>query len=418
MPARPYALPPWGQRTVVMGVVNVTPDSFSGDGLATAGRSEGEIVQAAVAQGRAMVEAGAEVLDVGAESSRPAAVYGAHPPVDEATELRLAVPVVEALVAALGERAMVSIDTTKGAVARSAVAAGAGMVNDVWAGHRDPGTVDAAAATGAYLVVMHNKDVAEYPDGVLPEVVTWLRDAAESAAAHGVASDRLLVDPGIGFGKTPDHSLEVLHRLAELKAALGLPLLVGTSRKRFIGEILGGAPPDQRLEGSIASAVLAVSAGADVVRVHDVDPVARAVRVADAIVRRPAPPDETERSRPGRIAISGITAEGRHGVGDEERAHPQPFEVDVTVDADLAASSTSDRLDETVDYAEIRRLVTDRVAGPSVHLLETLAAEIGQAVLARWPAIDRVEVAVRKPRAARSLAAASIEVRIALRREP
>ncbi len=192
---------------------------------------------------------------------------------------------VEALDAAFGEEVLISIDTTKGEVARAALAAGAGMVNDVWAARRDPGTAEAAAAAGAYLVVMHNKDVAEYPDGVLPEVIGWLRSAAEAAAEAGVARDRIVVDPGIGFGKTPEHSLEVLHRLGELKAALDLPLLVGTSRKRFIGEILDGAPPDERLEGTAASSVLAIAAGADVVRVHDVAAVARAVRVADAIVR-------------------------------------------------------------------------------------------------------------------------------------
>ena len=151
----------WGARTHVMGVVNVTPDSFSGDGLAIAGRSREEVVAAAVAQARGFVDAGADILDVGAESSRPTAVYGAHPPVDAETEERLAVPVVTALVAELGERAMVSIDTTKGRVARAALAAGAEMVNDVWAGHRDPGTAEAAAAAGAYFVAMHNKDVAE-----------------------------------------------------------------------------------------------------------------------------------------------------------------------------------------------------------------------------------------------------------------
>jgi dihydropteroate synthase len=181
---------------------------------------------------------------------------------------------------------MVSIDTSKGAVAREALAAGAGMVNDVWAARRDPDTARAAAAAGAHLVLMHNKERAHYERGVFDEVVAWLGEAVEAAVALGVPRDRLLVDPGIGFGKKPEHSIELLHRLAELKAALGgLPLLLGTSRKRFIGELLGGVPPDERIEGTAATVALAIAQGADVVRVHDVAHIARTVRVADAIVR-------------------------------------------------------------------------------------------------------------------------------------
>jgi dihydropteroate synthase len=275
----------WGARTYLMGILNVTPDSFSGDGIAVADRSTAEIVQAALVQATSFVESGAELLDVGAESTRPASVYGAHAEVDEQAELGLALPVVEALVQALGERAMVSIDTTKGAVARAALAAGARMVNDVWAARRDPGTADAAATHDAYLVLMHNKERAVYPDGVLPEVIGWLREAVEAALARGVRRERLLVDPGIGFGKTGEHSLEVLRHLGELRAALGLPLLVGTSRKRFIGELLGGMAPAERVEGTAATVALAIGAGADMVRVHDVAQIARTLRVADAIVR-------------------------------------------------------------------------------------------------------------------------------------
>lgn len=408
----------WGKRTHLMGILNVTPDSFSGDGLAPVGRSEADVVAATLEQGRAFVAAGADILDVGAESSRPAAVYGEHPAVDAESELRLVLPVVKAIVGELGTRVMVSVDTTKGAVARAALAAGAEMVNDVWAARRDPGTAKAAAEAGAYLVVMHNKDVAEYPGGVLPEVVAWLRDSAESAAAAGVAADRILVDPGIGFGKTPDHSLEVLHRLAELRAALGLPLLVGTSRKRFIGEILDGAPPDQRLEGTAASVVLAVAAGADVVRVHDVEPVAKAVRVADAIVRyRSGQRSAPEPDVPGRITVRGIATAGRHGVGDGERSRPQPFDVDVTAHLDAGSATADDQLEETVDYATLSRLVVDQVKRTSYHLIETLAADIGQATLDRWPMVSDVEVAVRKPRAPMPVPVNEVEVRIKLARE-
>ncbi len=279
----------WGERTYLMGIINVTPDSFSGDGIALPGRSEAEVLSAALDLARAFVESGADILDVGAESSRPAQFYGEHPTLTAEAEVALAIPVVTALARASGGRALISIDTTKGEVARRALAAGAGMVNDVWAGRRDPGTVEAAAQAGAYLVLMHNKEVAEYPDGLFEEVAEWLRSAVSDAIATGVPRDRLIVDPGIGFGKTPAHSVELLHRLGELKAALGdLPLLVGTSRKRFISELLGGAPPSARLEGTLASLALAIAGGADIVRVHDVAESARVVRVADGIVRWPA----------------------------------------------------------------------------------------------------------------------------------
>lgn len=277
----------WGERTYLMGILNVTPDSFSGDGLAPDGRAVPEIVAAALDQGRRFVAAGAEILDVGAESTRPRNAYGDHPAVDAATEEAVAVPVVRALTAELGDRALVSIDTSKGSVARAALEAGATIVNDVWAARHDPGTADAAAAAGAHLVVMHNQEGNDYPDGLFETVVAWLRASVEAAVVRGVGRDRLIVDPGIGFGKGTAHNLELLHRLAELKATVGgIPLLVGTSRKRFIGELLDGVPPDGRIEGTAATVALAIAAGADVVRVHDVETMARVRRVADAVVRR------------------------------------------------------------------------------------------------------------------------------------
>jgi dihydropteroate synthase len=276
----------WGEHTWVMGIINVTPDSFSGDGIASPGRSEAEIVAAALDQARGFVAAGAQILDVGAESSRPAQFYGEHSPLSADDEATLAVPVVAALGRAFEGQALVSIDTTKGSVARLALENGAGMVNDVWAGQRDPDTVAAAAEAGAHLVLVHNKDAAEYPGGVFGEVSASLAGAVAGAIAAGVPRERVIVDPGIGFGKTPAHSIEILHRLAELKHALGgLPLLVGTSRKRVIGELLGGAAPDERLEGTAASVALAIAAGADIVRVHDVAAIIKTVRVADGIVR-------------------------------------------------------------------------------------------------------------------------------------
>ena len=276
----------FGERTYVMGIVNLTPDSFSGDGLAPSGRSIEEVVAAAAKQAARFVDEGADLLDVGAESSRPAQFYGEHPRPTPEQEAALAVPVVRALAESQGARAMISIDTTRGGVARAALEAGAGMVNDVWAGRDDPDTLAAAAERGAYLVLMHNRPRADYAGPVFDEVVAWLRAAVDEALAAGVARERLIVDPGIGFGKTPAHSVELLHRLGELKAALGgLPLLVGTSRKRFIGELLGGVPPGERLEGTLATLALAVAQGVDIVRVHDVAEAVRTVRVSDGIVR-------------------------------------------------------------------------------------------------------------------------------------
>lgn len=277
----------WGERTYLMGIINVTPDSFSGDGLAAAGRSTDEVVRVALEQGRAFVDGGAEILDVGAESTRPRQAYGDHAEVDPETEAALAIPVVRALAEELGGRVIVSIDTSKGSVARAALEAGATMVNDVWGARRDPGTADAAAERGAHLILMHNQQGNDYPAGVFDAVVTWLLGAVRAAEECGVRREQLIVDPGIGFGKGTEQNLELLHRLSELKLTLGsLPLMVGTSRKRFLGELLDGAEPDDRVEGTAATVALAIAAGADIVRVHDVAHIGRTRRVADAIIRR------------------------------------------------------------------------------------------------------------------------------------
>ncbi len=277
----------WGTKTYVMGIINVTPDSFSGDGLAPPDRDLGQVVAAALDQGHAMVAAGAEILDVGAESTRPPQAYGEHDPVDAETEASVAVPVVRALTAALGDRVHVSIDTSKGSVAAAALEAGATMVNDVWAARRDPGTAAAAAEADAHLVLMHNQEGLDYPDGVFDTVVAWLTEAVEGGEAAGVPRHRMLVDPGIGFGKGTEANLEILHRLGELKERLGrMPILLGTSRKRFLGELLDGAAPMDRVEGTAATVALAIAAGVDVVRVHDVAEIARTRVVADAIIRR------------------------------------------------------------------------------------------------------------------------------------
>ena len=264
----------WGERTFVMGIVNVTPDSFSGDGLASAGSAEP--VDAALTQARRMVDEGADLLDVGGESTRPG-----HAPVDASSELERVVPVIAALRAAL-PGVPISIDTTKPAVAEAALAAGADLVNDIWGTGPDDAMATLAAAHGVPLIVMHNRPQAVYRR-VIPEVLADLERAIERALAAGVPASDIIVDPGIGFGKTPDHNVELLAGLRAL-ASLGQPVLLGTSRKSTLGLILD-APVDQRLEGTLATTALGVASGVDMVRVHDVAANVRAARVADAIVR-------------------------------------------------------------------------------------------------------------------------------------
>ena len=269
----------WGERTFVMGIVNATPDSFSGDGLLATG-SDG-VVDRAVAQGGAMVAAGADLLDVGGESTRPG-----HAPVPADEEADRVVPVVAGLRAALPDVPL-SIDTTKPAVASAALAAGADLVNNVWGVSEDDALTRVAADGGVPIVLMHNRAEAVYAD-LIAEVVADIRAAIERAVRAGVAEDRIIVDPGFGFGKTAEHNVELLRRLPALRI-LGRPILLGTSRKSTLGRILD-LPADQRLEATLATTALGIAAGVDIVRVHDVEANVRAARVADAIIRGWRPP--------------------------------------------------------------------------------------------------------------------------------
>ncbi len=265
----------WGSRTFVMGVLNVTTDSFSGDGLlaAAAGR---EAVALAVEQARAMVADGADVLDVGGASSRPG-----HSPVPVPEEIARVVPVIAALSAALPD-VPVSIDTTSPTVAAAALDAGAHLLNDVWGVAEDTALVSLAAERGVPIVLMHNRAEARYRN-VVAEVVADLQRALDRALAAGIPWDHLVVDPGFGFGKTPDHNLALMRDLGSLRV-LGRPVLLGTSRKSTLGRLLD-LPPDARVEATLATTALGIASGVDMVRVHDVRQNVRAVRVADAIVR-------------------------------------------------------------------------------------------------------------------------------------
>ncbi len=258
----------WGQRTYVMGVINLAPDSFSGDGLA------GD-VSAAVEQARRMEADGADMLDVGAESTRPGST-----PISASAEAERLLPALEAICRAV--QVPVSVDTYKSAVARRAIAAGASLVNDVWGLLADGNMARVIADAGVPAILMHNRREAQYDD-LVPDVIAGLRRIAGIAAAAGIADRNVILDPGIGFGKTADHNLELLRRLPELRE-IGYPLLLGVSRKSTIGRVLG-LPADDRVEGTAAAVVMSIAGGADIVRVHDVKQMVRVARMTDAIVR-------------------------------------------------------------------------------------------------------------------------------------
>ena len=263
----------WGARTYVMGIINLSPDSFSGDGL-------GGDPAAAAERALALEREGADFIDVGAESTRPGAT-----PVSPEEELKRLMPALEAM----RDRVSVpiSVDTYKAPVARAALAAGGQMINDVWGLKADPAIAPAAARAGAPLVLMHNQQGRRYRR-LLPDILHSLVRSVDRALAAGVPRENIILDPGIGFGKTADHNLEILRRLAEFRV-LGYPLLVGCSRKSTIGYVLD-LPVEQRLEGTAAAVALSIAGGADIVRVHDVKEMVRVCRMTDAIVRnwRPA----------------------------------------------------------------------------------------------------------------------------------
>ena len=258
----------WGRRTYVMGILNLTPDSFSGDGL-------GSGVSVAVEQALRFEAEGADFIDVGAESTRPG-----HESITAEEELGRLMPALEAIISRVN--LPVSVDTSKAVVARNAVAAGAAIINDQWGLKSDPEIAVAAAQTGAGLILMHNQKGRHYDD-LIPDVASSLSASAKTALDAGVPKGNIILDPGSGFGKTPDQNLEVLNRLREF-TSLGYHLLLGTSRKSTIGMVLD-LPVEERIEGTAATVALAIAGGVDIVRVHDVGHMVRVCRMSDAVVR-------------------------------------------------------------------------------------------------------------------------------------
>lgn len=257
-----------GERTLVMGILNVTPDSFSDGGKYFD-------IETAVARARQMAAEGADIIDLGGESTRPG-----YAPVTADEEMRRVLPVLERLVQEID--IPVSVDTSKASVARQALEMGAHMINDQWALRADRGMAAVVAEYDAPVIIMHNQSGTEYQD-LMGDIVSFLRTSIEIAETAGVPREKIIVDPGIGFGKTVEQNLEVMGKLREL-ACLGQPVLLGTSRKSMIGKRLD-LPADQRVEGTAATVAVAIMSGVDMIRVHDVQEMARVARMTDAIAR-------------------------------------------------------------------------------------------------------------------------------------
>jgi len=282
MPIRQWKLArrslPYGVRTLVMGVLNITPDSFSDGGKFYA-------PERAVEHALKMIAEGADMLDVGGESTRPGSAF-----ISEVEELQRVLPIIKMLAAETS--VPISVDTTKSAVARAALEAGAEIINDISALRFDPAIADEVAKAKAGLVLMHSRGTPKTMQQLPPvadiagEVIGGLRESIAIAQQRGVASESIAIDPGIGFGKTAEQNVELIAKLDQLAVAFAtFPIMIGTSRKSFIGKLLDNAPADQRLHGTIASIAASVLRGAHIVRVHDVKPVVDAVRVAEAIRR-------------------------------------------------------------------------------------------------------------------------------------
>ncbi len=289
MDTHPSAPLPWGNRTFIMAIINVTSDSFSNDGILP----NSDVVAAALARAGQFLQEGADILDIGGESTRPGSQ-----PVNAEEELARVLPVVEAIHAAFPD-ALLSVDTYRAVVAQAALEVGARWINDVWGLRADPDLAAVAAQYGAPVVLMHNRlkpDSAElqvrlggryvgveYTD-LMADIQRELLDSVALAHQAGIPDVHIILDPGIGFGKTVEQNLELLNRLDEIKA-LGYPLLVGPSRKSFIGYTLD-LPPEERLEGTAAAVALCIERGADIIRVHDVGAMTRVAKMADAITRK------------------------------------------------------------------------------------------------------------------------------------
>ncbi len=290
----------WGSRTYIMGILNVTPDSFSGDGLLSSGQNEDsanklkitDIVESTIIKARSFISAGADILDIGGESTRPGSQQ-----VGVEDELSKVIPIIEAISAEMD--VVISIDTYKAAVAEAALKAGAHIINDVWGLNADENMAGIAAKYNAPVILMHNRSSWAHAEiksklggryigmeyyNLIEDIKTELSLSISTAVGAGIPGKHIIIDPGIGFGKTVEQNFELVNRLDEFRS-LGYPVLFGPSRKSFIGYTLD-LPTDQRVEGTAAAIAIGIDRGADIIRVHDVEYMARVARISDAVVRQ------------------------------------------------------------------------------------------------------------------------------------
>lgn len=390
-----------GDRPLVMGVLNVTPDSFFDGGRHHA-------AEAATRHARRMAAEGADLIDVGAESTRPGA-----DPVTARDELARLLPVIEEI-AALDLGLPLSVDTAKPAVADRALAQGAHLINDISGGGE--AMLEVAARHEAPVIAMHMQGEPRtmQREPLYDDVVAEIRDyLAECVAAGRDRGVDVLVDPGIGFGKTLEHNLELLANLHELRQ-IGAPLVLGTSRKSFLDRLLGGVPVEERLTGTLAVNAWAAALGtADVLRVHDVEPHRQLAESIGALRgrRRASAPRR-------RVLARGIACRSRIGVTAAERSKPQRLLVDIDVTLTAQAPGARDELDETVDYAELAAIAQAVASRDEYRLAETLAERIAATVggatpraaggSTLWTRIESLRVRVLKPGAAREIGAAEV----------
>jgi dihydropteroate synthase len=386
-----------------MGVLNVTPDSFSDGGRYAD-------LDAAVAHGVRLRDQGAHLVDVGGESTRPGAER-----IDADTEIARVVPVIRALAAA---EVPISIDTTRASVAAAALEAGARVVNDVSGGLADPAMAKVVAEAGCPWVLMHwrghSRDMqrlAVYRD-VVAEVREELAQRVDEALSSGVAPDKIIIDPGLGFAKTAEHNWQLSRHLDQIMA-LGFPVLFAASRKSYLGRLLADPdgsprPVGGREAATVATTVLAVAAGVWGVRVHDVRGTVDAIAVWEATGRPElgrragalagSPARSGEGDGPGTIRLTGLTALGHHGVYDFERVQGQDFVVDVALELDLTVPARTDEVTDTVHYGELADRLVAIIAGEPVNLIETLAHRLLAACLAQG-LVKAATVTVHKPQA-------------------
>jgi len=369
-------------RTLLMGILNITPDSFSDGG-------KFDQLNAALDRARILVEHGADMIDIGAESSRPGATA-----VSAEEEWERLKPILQHL-DQQGQGVPVSVDTYKSEVAAKALKYNVAIINDIWGLQKDRSMARIVAEAEAGLVIMDNRKEL-LPGKIYHEVVRFFEKSLLRADQAGISRKKVALDPGIGFGKSYEQNLEMIAKVGDLVAHFGLPVLLGVSRKSVIGTALH-LPVDQREEGTIAISALAVRNGVKILRVHDVEANIRAIRMAEAINES----TNYAHRQPEKdcIGLRGLRFHAYHGVLSEERAKGQAFLVDVYLFPASQLLGLQDDLSKTVNYASVYEMIRSVVLGVSVRLIETVAENIANKILSEFPAIEKVRVRLHKPEA-------------------